>query len=228
MINAIIPARGGSKGVPQKNIALIGNTPLLVYSIKAAQQSGMTRITVSTDDKKIAKVAKKYKGVDILDRPEEYATDTSSDYGYLKHYFENVDCEEVALLRPTTPFRNPIFMLNVLDLYSEYKDEMTGLRSAHEMSQPAHKQLKIKDGYFQQLFDEFDGVKNYSNLPRQNFPCTYSPNGHIDIVKRSTIEQGEVFGDKIFACISEKTIDIDDEFDLHVASLLADGKYDYL
>lgn len=199
----------------------------MAYSIMAAHLCNADSIVVSTDDEEIAEIAVEY-GAKILMRPDKYATDSSSDFGFLKHYFENYDCNEVALLRPTTPFRDPKYMLNVINIYFKNADKMTGLRTAEEMNQPAYKQLKIKDNYFEQLFDSFEGVKDYSNLPRQKFPITYSPNGHIDIVKREMIDNGSVFGDKIYACVGKKMVDIDDFHDLMIGRLVVGSEVDHL
>jgi len=229
MINAIIPARGGSKGIPKKNIVNIGEYPLIAYSITAARLcDSIDRIIVSTDDPIIAEVAVEYGAEVPFVRPKEYATDSSSDFEFLKHFFDNVDCEEVALLRPTTPFRDPLFMDNVIKIYFAKLNELTGLRTAQIMGQPAYKQFKMEGHYFKQLFNDFNGIIDYSNLPRQNFPETYSPNGHIDIIKRNTVKMGSVFGDKIYAVISEKMIDIDDYYDLKIASLVVGSKLDCL
>jgi N-acylneuraminate cytidylyltransferase len=186
------------------------------------------RVVVSTDNEEIAKIAKKYGAEVPFMRPKEYATDSSSDFGFLKHFFDNIPCDEVALIRPTTPFRNPEFMDEVIEMYFDNKDKMTGLRTAEVMNRPAYKQFKISGKYFEKLFDNFNGIKDYSNLPRQEFPLTYSPNGHIDIVKRETIENGSVFGDKIYAVVCEKMVDIDDLDDLEIANYLIGSRFDTL
>ena len=77
--------------------------------------------------------------------------------------------------------------------------------------------MKIKDNICSGFFEEFDGNKNYTNLPRQIFPKAYTGNGHIDIVKRETILRGTTFGDIIYAKICERKIDIDSIFDLRMA-----------
>ena len=230
MINAIIPARGGSKGIPKKNIADIGGHPLIAYSIVAAKLCTNTnRIIVSTDDEEIAKIAIKYGAEAPFMRPAEYSKDTSSDLEFLKHYFDNIGGDEVVLLRPTTPFRDPEFMGQIINEYYDSRHRITGLRSAEEINQPIQKMFYIsKGGCFDKIFDDFNGIKDYTNLPRQNFPKAYNPNGHIDIVKRKTIDSGSVFGDKIYACISKKMIDIDDYHDLIIASLAVGSELDYL
>jgi len=232
MINAIIPARGGSKGISKKNLINIGGHPLVAYSIKAAQLCcKIDRVIVSTDDEEIAKVSLEYGAEVPFMRPSEYATDSSSDLGFLKHFFDNVEGNEVALLRPTTPFRDPCYMDRVIQEYFEDPmiTEITGLRSAEQMGQPIYKMFEIDDsGYFKKIFPDFDGIIDYTNLPRQKFPKAYNPNGHIDIVKRNTVERGSVFGDKITACISEKVVDIDDSYDAKIASLIVGSDLDYL
>ena len=103
-ITALIPARGGSKGVPRKNIKLLGGTPLISYSIKACMESNyIDRIIVSTEDEEIAYVAKKLGAEVPFMRPDNLAQDKSTDYEVLQHFFTQVKVGEVALVRPTTP-----------------------------------------------------------------------------------------------------------------------------
>jgi len=90
-IDALIPARAGSKGVPRKNIRIIGNHPLIAYSIVACKISNkVDRVFVSTDDPEIAAVAKEYGAIVPFMRPSEYAGDSSGDREVIKHFFENI------------------------------------------------------------------------------------------------------------------------------------------
>ncbi len=102
-LTAVIPARGGSKGVPRKNIKLLQGHPLISYSIVACKMSCLIdRVVVSTDDDEIAEVAKSY-GAEILKRPEEYSQDNSTDWQVINHFFQSYDVDDVVYLRPTTP-----------------------------------------------------------------------------------------------------------------------------
>ena len=116
-IMAVVPARSGSKGVPNKNIRELSGKPLLAYSIVAAQKASLIdRIIVSTDSDEYAFLAKEYRAEIPFLRPSEYADDKSTDYDFVKHLLdwladnENTLPEYIVHLRPTTPFRNPVVL----------------------------------------------------------------------------------------------------------------------
>ena len=103
-IPALIPARGGSKAVPRKNIKLINNHPLIAYSIIACKLSNkISDVFVSTDDREIAAIAIKYGAKVPFLRPRQYASDSSGDWEVINHFFENIEADHVAYMRPTTP-----------------------------------------------------------------------------------------------------------------------------
>jgi len=105
-IVAIIPARGGSKGIPGKNIKLLNGKPLIAYSIEAAKSaSSISAVYVSTDSPEIASVARKY-GALVIDRPKELATDTATSESVLLHFAEQVDSDAIVFLQCTTPLTN--------------------------------------------------------------------------------------------------------------------------
>ena len=209
-IHAIIPARGGSKGIPRKNIKLLGRYPLIAYSIAACQMSkNIDRVIVSTEDEEIASIARQYGAEVPFMRPQEYSTDTSTDVDFLKHFFKNIETPEVALVRPTTPLRSPHIIDEIVDLYFTKKEEISGLRSVNELNESPYKLFQIVEGYCRGFFKDFNGIKQYSNLPRQTFPMAYEANGHLDIVKRETVEKGTTFGTNIGAHIGGSIVDID-------------------
>ena len=217
-ITALIPARGGSKGVPRKNIKLLKGHPLIAYSIAAAKLCpAIERIVVSTDNEEIASIAMSY-GAEILMRPDEFAQDSSTDWQVINHFFTNYDEDAVAYLRPTTPLRVPEYMAAGVLLYYENEDQMSGLRSMHELPESPYKVFRInEEGYCEGFFDEYKGIKDYTNLPRQKFPKAYQPNGYLDIAKRSTVEAGNsAFATKIIPYVSEYVTEVDAqyEFDL--------------
>ena len=117
----IIPARGGSKGVPKKNIREIGGFPMIAYSIIAAKfVENMGRCIISTDSNEIAEVAKSFGGDVPFLRPSELATDSSTDIEYIRHAMEWFNDNEGyipeywVILRPTTPLREPEVVQNLL------------------------------------------------------------------------------------------------------------------
>ena len=220
MITAIIPARGGSKSIPRKNIINLGGYPLIAHSIAACKISQhINRIVVSTDDEEIAAIAKDCGAEVPFMRPSRLARDESTDVGFLKHFFENIPVSEVALIRPTTPFRDPKFMDSIIEEYFSIKEEITGLRTVNEINENPYKVYKIENNICHGFFSDYEGIKRYTNLPRQTFPKAYIGNGHIDIVKKETVLNGSTFGDIIHARVCEKIIDIDSPHDLKLATL---------
>ena len=216
ILPVLIPARGGSKGVPGKNIIDVCGFPLLSYSIMACQKCGkFGKIFVSTDDEKTAQVAAFY-GVTVIERPAALATDLSTDYDVLSHFFSVFPYyEQVAYIRPTTPNRLPEVLSKAVDFYFANKFCCTGMRSMHELSEPPYKMFKISDdGFCRGFFDDYNGIKDYTNLPRQNFPKAYMPNGYIDIVKRETVKAGLDFGDWILPFITNEVRELDSFDDL--------------
>ena len=221
-ITALIPARGGSKGVHKKNITHVGGFPLIAHSIAVCEMSkNIDRIIVSTDDKEIAEIARQYGAEVPFLRPERYALDTSTDFDVLNHflfksgYYEGGHNDNpIAYIRPTTPNRDPRKIDELIDVFikSDLFEEATSARSAHELAESPYKYYQIQDNYFEGLFDHFGGVKDYTNLPRQTFPSVYHPNGYIDIVKPRTLnELGKTFGDKVFPLLTAPVLEIDTE-----------------
>ncbi len=214
-MNALIPARGGSKGVPKKNIKELIDHPLLAYSISACKMAGaIGRVIVSTDSQEIADVALKYGAEVPFIRPPELATDDSKDIDVIEHYFEEVGGDEVAYIRPTTPLRLPkLIDYCIKDYYDNQQERCTGVRSMHELPDAPHKMFMINDdGECCGFFPDFNGIKNYTNLPRQMFPKAYQPNGYLDIVKRSTLSGGDTFGDVILPIVTEEVIEVDTQY----------------
>mgnify|MGYP001264294509 FL=1 len=117
-IVSIILARGGSKGIPDKNIIDLNGRPLIYYSINAAQNAEISEVWVSTDSKKIAMVAKQY-GAKILDRPENLATDISSSEDALNHFSQNIDFDIMVFIQPTSPLLYSDDIVKGLDLIKQ-------------------------------------------------------------------------------------------------------------
>ena len=117
-IVSIILARGGSKGIPDKNIIDLNGRPLIYYSINAAQNAEISEVWVSTDSKKIAMVAKQY-GAKILDRPKTLATDISSSEDALNHFSQNIDFDIMVFIQPTSPLLYSADIVKGLDLIKQ-------------------------------------------------------------------------------------------------------------
>lgn len=123
-ILAIVPARGGSKRIPRKNIKLLGGQPLLSYTIRTAQQCSLIdRLIVSTDDEEIAAVASRYGATPPFLRPGALAEDTSTDQSVVVHVLQMLQAtgesfDTILWLRPTAPFRRVVDLENVLQRFS--------------------------------------------------------------------------------------------------------------
>lgn len=223
MILAIIPARGGSKSIPKKNIVNLGEFPLIAYSIAAAKLSKkINRVIVDTDSEEIAGISKKFGAETPYLRPKEFATDTSTDLDFMKHFIKWFEKSEkeipnyIVHLRPTTPLRDPSRIDEAIEKISKNK-EATCLRSGHEIRESPYKLFGIRDDFFVGLFPQ-DKRPEYWNLPRQAFPPVYQPDGYVDIVvPEFIIRTGNLHGPKILAYISPDTGEIDKMEDLKFA-----------
>jgi CMP-N-acetylneuraminic acid synthetase len=219
-IIAVIPARSGSKGVPKKNIKLLGGYPLIAYSIIAARLClKIERTIVSTDSREIAEIALFYGAEVPFLRPKKLAQDNSTDlefFGHLVGWFkenENDVADLLVHLRPTTPLRIPQEINKAIGLI-ENKIDATSLRSAHELPEPPQKMFQIdKNGFFRGFFPN-DSRPEYFNLPRQLFPKAYHPNGYVDIIKTDNILSGaSLHGFNILAFITPPAVEIDNKED---------------
>lgn len=218
---AIIPARGGSKGIPKKNIIDLGGFPLIAYSIAAAKLSSkIGRVVVSTDSREIADIAKKYGAEVPFLRPAALASDKSPDMEFVIHALdwfkehEQFEPQYLVHLRPTTPLRDPFLVDKAIEELMASK-KATCLRSAHELSESPYKFFVIKEGFFAGLFDN-DNHPDYHNLPRQAFPAGYHPNGYVDVLKTSVVRNlGVMHGQHILPFITEYAIEVDKPDDLN-------------
>jgi len=212
---AIIPARGGSKGIPKKNIIDLGGYPLIAYSIVAAKMSKtISRVIVSTDSKEIAEIAKKYGAEVPFLRPKQFAKDSSPDIEFIQHVLkwfrekEHYRPDYLVHLRPTAPLREPELIDEAIGKIIK-KREATSLRSAHALKESPHKFFEIKNGFFVGLFPE-DHRPDYHNLPRQAFATSYHPNSYVDVIKTETVEKlGLIHGSKILPFITPFMIELD-------------------
>ncbi len=202
---AIIPARGGSKGIPRKNIKLFAGYPLIAYSIQAALNSKyVTRTIVSTDDDEIASVAKEYGAEVPFLRPEEFAQDQTLDFPVFENLLKTLKESEgyypdlVIQLRPTSPIR-PINLVDdaIEEIFND--PEIDSVRGVVPSGQNPYKMWKIdnKSGLIQGLL-KLEGIEEPYNSARQSLPDTYWQTGHIDVIRTNVIlEQKLMSGRKI-------------------------------
>ena len=236
---AYIPARGGSKGVPKKNIHFLCGYPLIAYTIAAAKLSKyIRRVIVSTDSKEIADIAHKFGGEVPFIRPSEYAQDNSPDRGHTLHamnwFKENEGSvpEYWVHLRATTPLRDPNIVDEAIQKIQKNPDS-TSLRSGHPAPESPCKWFQLdKVGYFIGNCPE-DKRKEYYNLPRQLFPAVYIPDGYVDILKSSFVLRSESLnGNKMLGFVTPHCYEVDtlEELEMIEYQLLKKGSplLDYL
>lgn len=220
---AIIPARGGSKGLPGKNIKKLNGKPLIAYSIEAAIGSKIfDKIVVSTDDEKIAEVALNYDAEVPFMRPEELASDKSSSMDVLIHVIEwfkkrGKYFDYIMKLQPTSPLRNKIDIINSMDLIIDKNGD-----SVISVSLCKHHPLWANTLGQDLNMGSFirDKVKDKN---RQDLPEYYELNGAIFLSKVDVLlNTRDWYGAKSFAYImdSKRSLDIDDIVDFKLAELL--------
>lgn len=222
LIYSIIPARGGSKGVPGKNIKMLNGHPLIAYSIKASMKSeNINRTIISTESDEIAEISKRYGAEVPFLRPSSISSDNSTDTEFVLHALKWFEMNEGTLpdylvhLRPTTPLRD-FHLIDEAIKEFQNDDSYTALRSAHEMSESAYKTFEIEDGIFKTAFSRLSNL-DASNIGRQAFPKTFSPNGYVDILKsRFVLENKLIHGNKVKALITPRLAEVDtiEDFDL--------------
>lgn len=215
---AIIPARGGSKSIPRKNIKDLNGIPLIAYSIAAGLQSKyVDRVIVSTDDDEIARVAKKWGAEVPFMRPEQLAEDKTVDFPVFEHAVkwlekeENYKADIIIQLRPTSPCRP----LNCVDEAIEVlgRTDADSVRGVVPSGQNPYKMWRIEEEIMQPLV-ETDFEEQY-NMPRQALPPTYWQTGHVEVIHYQTImEQRSLTGKVIapYVLESEYAIDLDNLF----------------
>lgn len=218
---ALIPARGGSKSLPRKNLLMVAGKPLVAHSIEQALASRhITRTIVSTDDPEIAQVAREF-GADVpFMRPARFAQDLSPDIDVFRHALEHLReregyaCELVVHLRPTGPVRRVELIDNAIELMLNHP-EADSLRSASRSIQTPFKMWRIENEYLEPILS-VDGITEPYCLPRQSLPETYWQNGYVDIVRpRVVLELGMMCGQRIVPfVVDEPMLEIDYEEDV--------------
>lgn len=220
---AIIPARGGSKGIYRKNIVKLNDLPLIVYSIRAALESKNTlRVIVSTEDSEISDIAKSY-GAEVLTRPLNLAQDDSSSSDVIIHCLDTLELREnykpdiVILLQPTSPLRTSVHIDAVFELFNQNVCD-----AVISVSEPIHHPLKSfklnEDGYLTGMFKN-----EFCFLPRQKLPKVLVPNGAIYLIKTAIFKVSRsLIPPKTVPYIMSKinSVDIDDMDDLNYGAFL--------
>jgi len=216
-ILALIPARSGSKGVPNKNIRDLKGHSLLDWSITACKKSKLiNNIFVSTDSADYQKISIELGACVPFLRPKEISSDTSTDYEMIIHFLEWLLKNKIAPdllvhIRPTTPIRNPEIIDEAITLFLKNKNK-TALRSVHLMSESSYKTFEIsKEGYLMPIFSDKQELDKV-NKPRQMFPETYIANGYVDVLSPEFILKSNcIHGDQVIPFETPFTVEVDCE-----------------
>jgi len=227
---AIIPARGGSKGLPRKNIRPFAGFPLIAYSIAAGKSAEcVTRTLVSTDDEEIASVGREF-GADVpFLRPAELAQDNTTDLPVFRHALDWLAREEnyhpavVVQLRPTSPIRPRRLVDEAVSLLLSHP-EADSVRGVMPAGQNPHKMWRLDPagGPMRPLL-AVDGIAEPYNAPRQILPPVFWQTGHVDAIRPATILAGGSMSGKVILPVMVEpryTVDIDSLFDLQRAEWL--------
>ncbi len=221
---AVIPARSGSKGLPNKNILNLCGKPLIAWTIEATIKSNcFEKVVVSTDSKEYGEISERY-GAEVIYRSQETASDTASTYDVLKELFSIIDTtgyDYFVLLQPTSPLRTEKHILEAIELFEKNfktKNTLVSVEEAHKSS------TLIKQ------IDESLSLENfnldYSKYARQKFK-EFEPNGAIFISKIDYyLKAKHFFGKNGIAYIMDKesSIDIDDNLDFELAIVMMNKK----
>lgn len=219
----IIPARGGSKGIPSKNIKELDGMPLIAYTIRAAISSNLTHVIVSTDSQTIADIAIRY-GVNVpFLRPDNLATDTASSMPVAIHGLLEMEklyeCQydAVMLLQPTTPFRTTEDINSAISLLIE-KDTDSVISVVDVGGTHPARMKYLREG----LLIDPPFCEEKENQNRQELEPMFIRNGAIYLSKRNVLLKGTYKGDSCAALImpNKRSVNIDTIFDFEYAEWL--------
>lgn len=219
-MKVLIPARGGSKGIPNKNMVEINGNPLIFYTItEALKVFKPSSVYVSSDSQEILKYSESL-GVQVILRPKSASADNSTSFDVINHFLDttcigNLDFE-IIYLQPTSPLRRSTHILEAIKIFKE--KECDSLVSICESNEYPSKAFIFEGDFVRPFLDE----EEYTEI-RQNIPPTFYPNGAIYIFnKEKFLKHGEIPRNKIAPYIMSKvdSIDIDDSIDLEYVNIM--------
>jgi len=217
---ALVPARGGSKGIPGKNIIPLGGKPLIAWTIEAATAvDAIDRLIVSTDDEAIARVAQDYQCEVPFMRPAELAADDTAGIDVVLHALDELDhFDIIVLLQPTSPFRTAAHIDGAMRLLMEQR--APSVVSVAQSAKPPEWLYYTDDNG--RLEPMLKGREDLSR--RQDSKPVFYLNGAIYVARTEWLrEQGGFVGDDTVAYVmpAESSIDIDEPWDLQLAAAIA-------
>ena len=221
---AVIPARGGSKTMPRKNVAPFLGKPLICWSIIAALRSHqVTRVIVSTDDEEIAQIAAMHGAEVPFRQPMKFAENLLVDFPVIQHALdvlretESYSPDYVVQLRPTSPLR-PVGLIDEGISKLRKAPDADSLRVVCSPFNNPYKMWRVVGDFMEPLIDS--GIPEQVNQPRQSLPPVYWQIGTLDVIRLSTIiDKQSLIGDRVLPMIIDPSlaVDIDDEKSLAVA-----------
>ena len=227
-IVGLIPARAGSKRVPNKNVLRLHGHPLLAYTISAALDSGVfEKVIVSTDSDEYAQIALHYGAEVPFLRPNSLAQDSSADIGWVAHALENLaligyEFEIFSILRPTSPFRNASTIRRAYEAFSSRTD-IDSIRAVELCSQHPGKMWRIKGDHLIPLLSVQPDELDWFSSPTQSLPEVWVQNASLEIAfSRCVLESESISGNRIapFKTVFPEGIDINSEFDFARAKMV--------
>ena len=204
MILGVIPARGGSKGVPRKNLQKCFGKPLIAWSIESALKSEqLDDFVVSTEDQEIAEVTKSY-GARVLPRPADLAEDETTTLAVIQHVIKEIPAKAVVVLQPTSPIRDDDLIDNCITRFKNNSADC------------------LATGYFCKELEY--GI--HANIPRQKVEGVFFADGNIYILNDNLIKSGKWAGGRVerFLLSGDQNYEIDSELDLYVVEKLLERR----
>lgn len=226
-VMAVIPARGGSKGIPRKNLVAVAGRPLIAWSVDAGLAANLVdRVVVSTDDEAIAALASDCGAEVPFLRPVHLAADDTADLPVFQHLLEQLSPAErpdvVVHLRPTSPVRPPGLIDAAVELLLS-EPSADSVRSVSPVQKSPYKMWLVEDGYLEPVCGTWED--ELFNQPRQQLPDAWQHDGVIDVVRVSTITSGSMCGRRVLAFRTPPgvAVDIDTPDDLDTAGGMLEG-----
>lgn len=226
---ALVPARGGSKGIPRKNLHLLAGKPLVAHAVETGLAAKLvTRVVCSTDDPEIAEAARAAGAEVPFLRPGELATDATEDWPVFRHALDwlaehqNWTPDLVVNLRPTSPLRTPNHVDDAIRLL--LARGVDSVKAVCLARQHPHKMwLRQADGVMEPFLTTEFRARRGPDVPRAELEDVYWQNGVVDVTRRDVIfEQGVMIGRRVAGLVTDPadSIDIDTPLDLALAELL--------
>lgn len=218
---AIIPARGGSKGLPGKNVLLLCGKPMIAYTIEAAKQSKyIDHVIVSTDDQKIADIALKYGAEVPFLRPDFLASDTAQAVDNYIYTIErlskewSIPIEEFVVLQPTSPLRITEDIDGAIEMFFEKKAD--SIISYTQEAHPVNWHKYINEN------NEFVDIFDSTIANRQDLKTSYYPNGAVYVFRSNIVKERKYYTDKSYGYIMprNRSVDIDYQEDFDYVEFL--------